>query len=146
MTDNPNVRWEDVAGLEDAKRALKQSTEMPQLFPHLFTDNPMFTPWNGILLYGPPGTGKTHLAKAVATNAQHLGSTSSLDGSERAQTTFLSISAADLVSKWVGESPKLVRTLFAVRTILPTAAAGLTCISPNPRAAQFSPHRPVDLC
>ena len=41
VTSNPNVMWEDVAGLEDAKRALKQSTEMPRLFPHLFDDNPM---------------------------------------------------------------------------------------------------------
>ena len=106
-------RWDDVAGLEDAKRALKQSTEMPQLFPHLFADNPMFTPWNGILLYGPPGTGKTHLAKAVATNAHLIEATTAPD-KEKAHTTFLSISAADLVSKWVGESPKLVRTLFAV--------------------------------
>ena len=118
VTSNPCVQWEDVAGLEDAKRTLKQSTEMPQLFPHLFADNPMFQPWNGILLYGPPGTGKTHLAKAVATNAHKVRAKAiGVEGgveSHTMSTTFLSLSAADLVSKWVGESPKLVRTLFTV--------------------------------
>ncbi|KAH0559566.1 Vacuolar protein sorting-associated protein 4 [Trichoglossum hirsutum] len=95
LTDKPNVRWEDVAGLEGAKEALKEAVILPIKFPHLFTGKRQ--PWKGILLYGPPGTGKSFLAKAVATEAN---------------STFFSVSSSDLVSKWMGESERLVKQLF----------------------------------
>ena len=95
LMDKPNVKWEDVAGLETAKEALKEAVIMPIKFPHLFQGH--IKPWKGILLYGPPGTGKSYLAKAVATEAD---------------ATFFSVSSSDLVSKWLGESEKLVRNLF----------------------------------
>lgn len=91
LTDKPNVQWEDVAGLESAKEALKEAVILPIKFPHLFTGKRQ--PWKGILLYGPPGTGKSYLAKAVATEAN---------------STFFSVSSSDLVSKWMGESERLV--------------------------------------
>lgn len=94
---NPNVKWSDVAGLEAAKESLKEAVILPIKFPHLFNDKR--SPWKGILLYGPPGTGKSFLAKAVATEAQ---------------STFFSVSSSDLVSKWMGESERLVKNLFAV--------------------------------
>ncbi|KAJ1918124.1 Vacuolar protein sorting-associated protein 4 [Tieghemiomyces parasiticus] len=95
LSETPNVRWSDVAGLEGAKMALQEAVMLPIKFPHLFVGNRQ--PWHGILLYGPPGTGKSYLAKAVATEAQ---------------MTFFAISSSDLVSKWMGESERLVKQLF----------------------------------
>ncbi|KAJ9121104.1 Vacuolar protein sorting-associated protein 4 [Naganishia onofrii] len=95
LTETPNVQWSDVAGLHQAKEALKEAVILPIKFPHLFTGKR--TPWRGILLYGPPGTGKSFLAKAVATEAK---------------STFFSVSSSDLVSKWMGESERLVKQLF----------------------------------
>ncbi|KAI8827133.1 P-loop containing nucleoside triphosphate hydrolase protein [Fimicolochytrium jonesii] len=95
LQEKPNVKWDDIAGLEGAKEALKEAVILPIKFPHLFTGKR--TPWRGILLYGPPGTGKSYLAKAVATEAN---------------ATFFSVSSSDLVSKWMGESERLVKQLF----------------------------------
>ncbi|CAH3177833.1 unnamed protein product, partial [Porites evermanni] len=90
VVEKPNVQWSDVAGLESAKEALKEAVILPIKFPHLFTGKRK--PWSGILLYGPPGTGKSYLAKAVATEANN--------------STFISVSSSDLVSKWLGESER----------------------------------------
>ncbi|KAF1886620.1 hypothetical protein Lal_00045853 [Lupinus albus] len=95
IREKPNVNWNDVAGLESAKQALQEAVILPVKFPQFFTGKRR--PWRAFLLYGPPGTGKSYLAKAVATEAD---------------STFFSISSSDLVSKWMGESEKLVSNLF----------------------------------
>ncbi|XP_024533763.1 protein SUPPRESSOR OF K(+) TRANSPORT GROWTH DEFECT 1 isoform X2 [Selaginella moellendorffii] len=95
IREKPDVKWSDVAGLESAKQALQEAVILPVKFPQFFTGKRR--PWRAFLLYGPPGTGKSYLAKAVATEAD---------------STFYSISSSDLVSKWMGESEKLVANLF----------------------------------
>jgi len=93
--ENPNVYWKDVAGQEGAKKLLQEAVVLPSKYPQLFQG--LLCPWKGVLLYGPPGTGKTMLAKAVATECK---------------TTFFNISASSVISKWRGDSEKLVRVLF----------------------------------
>jgi len=100
VTEKPNVKWDDVAGLLGAKEALKEAVILPRRFPQLFVGKRR--PWRGILLYGPPGTGKSFLAKAVATEAD---------------AKFFAISSSDLMSKWQGESEKLVKSLFELARV-----------------------------
>ncbi|XP_052277192.1 katanin p60 ATPase-containing subunit A-like 2 isoform X3 [Dreissena polymorpha] len=94
-SQNPNVKWDSIIGLDEAKRLAKEAVVYPIKYPQLFKG--ILSPWKGLLLYGPPGTGKTLLAKAIATECG---------------TTFFNISASSIVSKWRGDSEKLVRVLF----------------------------------
>jgi transitional endoplasmic reticulum ATPase len=96
FTEVPDVKWNDVGGLEDVKRVLKETIEWPLKYDDLFKQAGT-TPSKGILLYGPPGSGKTLLAKAVASESG---------------VNFISVKGPELMSKWVGESEKGVREVF----------------------------------
>ncbi len=96
LVEVPNVRWDDVGGLEDAKQELREAVEWPLKHPEAFKRMGIEPP-HGILLYGPPGSGKTLLARAVATESE---------------ANFISIKGPGLLSKWVGESEKGVRETF----------------------------------
>lgn len=101
VVSGDEVHWDDVAGLDVAKKALKEAVVYPFLRPDLFMG--LREPARGMLLFGPPGTGKTMLARAVATESR---------------STFFAISASSLTSKWLGESEKLVRALFSLAKAL----------------------------
>jgi transitional endoplasmic reticulum ATPase len=96
MVETPNVKWDDIGGLEDVKQQLVESVEWPLTYARLFQHMDAEPP-KGVLLYGPPGTGKTLLAKAVATESQ---------------ANFISVKGPEFLSKWVGESEKAVRETF----------------------------------
>ncbi|AIF82434.1 AAA family ATPase, CDC48 subfamily [Candidatus Nitrososphaera evergladensis SR1] len=96
LIQKPNVRWEDIGGLQQVKDELAEAIEWPLKHGDLFTEADVRPP-KGILLYGPPGTGKTMMAKAVATTSE---------------ANFISIKGPELISKWVGESEKGVREVF----------------------------------
>jgi SpoVK/Ycf46/Vps4 family AAA+-type ATPase len=95
MTDKPKVSWNEVIGLEDAKRAMRESIVYPTIRPDLLPLG-----WaRGILLFGPPGCGKTLLAAAAAAE---------IDG------YFINVDAASMMSKWLGEAEKNVSKLFSM--------------------------------
>ncbi|WP_458402628.1 CDC48 family AAA ATPase [Methanobrevibacter sp.] len=92
----PDIKWDDVGGLEDVKQELKEAVEWPLKHPETFQRLGIRPP-KGTLLYGIPGTGKTLLAKAVASESE---------------ANFISVKGPELLSKWVGESEKGVREVF----------------------------------
>ncbi|MCA1814787.1 MAG: proteasome-activating nucleotidase, partial [Halobacteriales archaeon] len=96
VLEKPSVTYDDVGGMKDAVREIRESVELPMLHPELFTKVGIDPP-RGVLLYGLPGTGKTLLAKAVATHTN---------------ATFIRLAGSELVQKYIGEGARLVRELF----------------------------------
>ncbi|MGQ4891158.1 MAG: CDC48 family AAA ATPase [Candidatus Njordarchaeia archaeon] len=100
----PNVRWNQIGGLEEVKKRLQEMVEWPLKYREIFEYTGLKPP-KGILLYGPPGTGKTLLAKAVATESG---------------ANFIAVRGPEVLSKWVGESEKAIREIFRrARTYAP---------------------------
>ena len=98
IIEKPNVTYNDIGGLKDQKREIRETVEIPLKKPELFKKVGIEPP-KGILLYGPPGCGKTLLAKAVATETN---------------ATFIRVVASELVRKYIGEGARIVRELFAL--------------------------------
>jgi transitional endoplasmic reticulum ATPase len=105
MVEAPQVRWDDVGGLDAARDRLKEGVELPLKHPEAFRRLGI-RPAKGFLLYGPPGTGKTLLAKAAAREAE---------------ANFIATKSSDLLSKWYGESEQQIARLFSrARQVAPT--------------------------
>jgi len=96
LIETPNVKWDDIGGLEEVKQALREAIEWPLKYPDVF-EKAGAKPPKGILLHGPPGSGKTLLAKAVANESE---------------VNFISVKGPELMSKFVGESEKGIRETF----------------------------------
>ncbi len=94
--ETPDVKWNDIGGLEGVKKELQEAVEWPLKYPDLY-DKIGYSMPKGIMLYGPSGTGKTLLAKAVATESE---------------ANFISVRGPELLSKWVGESERGIREVF----------------------------------
>jgi len=94
--ETPDIKWDEVGGLENVKHELQEAVEWPMKYPELYSKLGYRMP-RGILLYGPSGTGKTLLAKAVATESE---------------ANFISVKGPELLSKWVGESERGIREIF----------------------------------
>lgn len=96
VVEIPNVTWEDIGGLEDVKRELRETVQYPVEHPEKYQKFGM-SPSKGVLFYGPPGCGKTLLAKAIANECQ---------------ANFISIKGPELLTMWFGESEANVRDIF----------------------------------
>ena len=105
MVEAPQIRWEDIGGLEEASGRLREGVELPLKHPEAFRRLGI-RPAKGFLLYGPPGTGKTLLAKAAARESE---------------ANFIATKSSDLLSKWYGESEQQIARLFnRARQVAPT--------------------------
>jgi len=105
----PDVGYEDVGGLVKEVEQVTDAVELPFLYPDLFREHHL-TPPKGVLLYGPPGCGKTMIAKAVANSIakklQHL-------SGKEVRSFFLHVKGPELLNKYVGESERHIREVFA---------------------------------
>src|SRR5438552_4945385 len=96
LVEVPDIKWEDIGGLESVKEELREAIEWPLKYPELFAQMNAVPP-KGLLLYGPPGTGKTLLAQAAANESE---------------ANFISVKGPELLNKFVGESEKAIREVF----------------------------------
>ena len=105
MVEAPQIGWDDIGGLDQARDRLREGVELPLKHPEAFRRLGI-RPAKGFMLYGPPGTGKTLLAKAAARESE---------------ANFIATKSSDLLSKWYGESEQQIARLFnRARQVAPT--------------------------
>ncbi|XP_061396946.1 katanin p60 ATPase-containing subunit A-like 2 [Musca vetustissima] len=97
LTETTKLKWSDICGNSQAMETIKEAVVTPLKYPQLFSNG--LKPWRSVLLHGPPGSGKTLLAKVLYSETQ-------------GQVTFFNITSSVVISKWRGESEKLLKILF----------------------------------
>src|SRR4249920_1985716 len=109
LEEIPDVRYEDIGGLEGQIDSIRDAVELPFLYSELFHEHELEAP-KGILLYGPPGCGKTLIAKAVAKSLAEK--VAERTGRDDARSYFLNVKGPELLNKYVGETERQIREIF----------------------------------
>jgi proteasome-associated ATPase len=113
LEEVPDIDYSDIGGLGPQIEAIRDAVELPFLHPDLFREHGLKPP-KGVLLYGPPGCGKTLIAKAVAHSlAATAAAARGDDGGEEAKSFFLNVKGPELLNKYVGETERHIRLIFA---------------------------------
>ena len=116
LEEVPDIEYEDIGGLGPQIEQIRDAVELPFTHPDLFREHGLHPP-KGVLLYGPPGCGKTLIAKAVANSLAHTVARARgeqvADGSGAARSYFLNVKGPELLNKYVGETERHIRLIFA---------------------------------
>lgn len=110
LEETPDVSYSDIGGLESQIEQIKDTVELPFLYPHLYAEHGLKPP-KGVLVYGPPGCGKTLIAKAIATSLAETAAEK--NGSGQAMSYFINIKGPQLLNKYVGETERQIRLIFS---------------------------------
>ncbi|GAA2956577.1 proteasome ATPase [Glutamicibacter bergerei] len=110
LEEVPDIDYSDIGGLNSQIEAIQDSVELPFAHPELYREHGLSAP-KGILLYGPPGCGKTLIAKAVANSLAQRAA--ARNGNTQSRSYFLNIKGPELLDKYVGETERHIRLIFA---------------------------------
>ena len=112
LEEVPDIDYSDIGGLGPQIEAIRDAVELPFLHPDLFREHGLKPP-KGVLLYGPPGCGKTLIAKAVARSLALTAAKARGEDGDEARSYFLNVKGPELLNKYVGETERHIRLIFA---------------------------------